>query len=89
TKDNVLLVDGQQFVIRNKSVSAIATPGHTSGYYSFIFPMCEAGKRHNAGFYFGSDIPSSADDKISQALSFQKFANASQHVGVDLLLINR
>ncbi|KAH7405693.1 beta-lactamase-like protein [Phaeosphaeria sp. MPI-PUGE-AT-0046c] len=87
TKDQVL-TDGHQLVIGNTSVSIVATPGHTPGCYSFIFPVYEAGKRHNAGFYCGGGIPSSAADKTSQALSFQKFAKASRHAGVDVLLSN-
>lgn len=87
TKDKVL-TDGQQFVVGNTSVGVVATPGHTPGCYSFIFPVYDAGKRHNAGFYCGGGIPSSANDKTSQALSFQKFANASRDAGVDVLLSN-
>ena len=50
--------------------------------------MYEAGKRHNAGFYCKGGIPSLIDDKLSQVLSFQKFAHALHHTGVDVLLIN-
>lgn len=87
TRDKVL-TDGQQLVVGNTSVGVVATPGHTPGCYSFIFPVYDKGKPHNAGFYCGGGIPSSADDKTSQALSFQKFANASRHAGVDVLLSN-
>lgn len=69
-------------------MGVVATPGHTPGCYSFILPVYEGGKRHNAGFYCGGGNLASAPDKASQALSFQKFAKASEDAGVDVLLSN-
>lgn len=82
------MTDGQELVIGNTSVTTVATPSHTPGCYSFIFPMYKAGKRHNASFYCEDGIPSSAYYKTSQVLSFQMFANASHHADVGVFLIN-
>jgi hypothetical protein len=87
TRDKVL-TDGQQFVVGNTTVSVVATPGHTPGCYSFIFPVYDKGKPHNAGLYCGGGFPSSAADKTAQALSFRKFADASRNADVDVLLSN-
>lgn len=40
------IVDGDRIDCGDKSIEVIATPGHTAGCMSFIFPVCENGGKH-------------------------------------------
>jgi metallo-beta-lactamase class B len=53
TKD-VVLTEGQPFVIGDLTVTPIAIPGHTPGSLAFIFPVKENGKIHMAGLFGGT-----------------------------------
>jgi phosphoribosyl 1,2-cyclic phosphodiesterase len=87
-KKDKILTDGQVLKVGNTSITAVATPGHTPGCYSFIFPVYEQAVKHTVGFFGGGGIPSSADAKTAQIQSFTKFANAADRANVDVLLSN-
>jgi phosphoribosyl 1,2-cyclic phosphodiesterase len=87
-KKDKILTDGQVLKVGNTSITAVATPGHTPGCYSFIFPVYEQAVKHMVGFFGGGGIPSAADAKTTQVQSFTKFANAADRANVDVLLSN-
>lgn len=86
-KDKII-TDGQVLKVGNTSITAVGTPGHTPGCFSFIFPVYERAVKHMVGFYGGGGIPSKAQDKTSQVQSFTKFSNAADQANVDVLLSN-
>ncbi|KAH7165265.1 beta-lactamase-like protein, partial [Dactylonectria macrodidyma] len=82
------LVDKDILTVGNTSVDIYATPGHTPGCISLLFPVYEHGQKHLAGLYGGGGIPSNAEDKATQIESFAKFAALVKSRGADVLLSN-
>lgn len=83
-----VLADRDTLTVGNTSVEIYATPGHTPGCVSLMFPVYEHGKKHLAGLYGGGGVPSSAEDKATQIESFQKFTKLVKDRGADVLLSN-
>ncbi|KAK7397690.1 hypothetical protein QQX98_012941 [Neonectria punicea] len=83
-----VLDGGDVLTVGNTSVEIYATPGHTPGCISLMFPVYDRSKKHLAGLYGGGGIPSSAADKATQIESFQKFAKRVKDRGADVLLSN-
>lgn len=46
--------DGEVFVLGNKKIRCVLTPGHTMGVLSFFFDVTENGKTYRAGLYGGA-----------------------------------
>ncbi|KPM44932.1 hypothetical protein AK830_g1673 [Neonectria ditissima] len=83
-----VLNGGDVLTIGNTSLQVYATPGHTPGCISLMFPVYDRGEKHLAGLYGGGGIPSGAEDKATQIESFQKFARRVEARGADVLLSN-
>ena len=51
------ITDGDILNFGDKQVRVVATPGHTAGCMSFIFPVRESLKKHVAGLFGGATAP--------------------------------
>ena len=80
--------DGQEVTYGNTSVKLIATPGHTPGTMSLIFPVIENGKQHMAAMWGGTGIPSQVQSIENYIQSAAKFARLEKELGVDVALSN-
>ena len=81
--------DGDSIVCGNKSIKVIATPGHTAGCMSFIFPVYDNGEKHMACLFGGATAPwGDEDGKQLQRRSALKFAKAAADERCDVALTN-
>ena len=81
--------DGDQIACGNKSIKVIATPGHTEGCMSFIFPVSENGEKHMACLFGGATAPWGDEaGKQLQRQSILKFMNATADAHCDVTLTN-
>jgi len=53
---DIYLVDGMKIKIGNEIIQTVATPGHSPGCLSFIFPVKDNGEIHMAGIMGGSAV---------------------------------
>lgn len=73
----------------NKSIKVIATPGHTAGCMSFVFPVYENGKEHMACLFGGATAPwGDEKGKELQKQSAVKFMKAAAVNHCDVALTN-
>ncbi|KAK4624618.1 hypothetical protein CLAFUW4_05324 [Fulvia fulva] len=80
--------DGQTLDFGNFSMQFVATPGHTPGAMSLIFPVQDHGAKHLAGMNGGAGIASNTTAKANQVESYAKLASISAEAGVDTLMAN-
>lgn len=80
--------DGQELDFGNFSVRFVATPGHTPGAMSLIFPVVDHGTSHLSGMNGGAGIASNATAKEDQVESYAKLAAVAKEAGVDTLMAN-
>lgn len=83
-----VIVDDQELDFGNFSLRFIATPGHTPGAMSLIFPVSDHGRTHLAGMNGGAGIAANASAKQDQIRSYAKFAAAAKEAGVGTLVAN-
>lgn len=81
--------DGDSIDCGDKRIKAIATPGHTAGCMSYIFPVLERGEKHMACL-FGGATPPWGDEagKVIQKRSVAKFMKAAEENRCDVALVN-
>ncbi len=81
--------DGDIIDCGNKAIEVIHTPGHTDGCMSFVFPISENGRIHNA-VLFGGATPSWNDEaaKIIQKQSVEKIKQIAETADVEVALTN-
>jgi metallo-beta-lactamase class B len=87
TEDETL-VDGQEVVLGNLTVTTVTTPGHTLGTISLIFPVYDNGKAHVAGLSGGTGTPNNQTLREMKIESQNRFADIATHSGVDVILSN-
>ena len=81
--------DDDQIICGDKSIKVIATPGHTEGCMSFIFPVSENGEKHMACLFGGATAPwGDETGKRIQRQSVLKFMNAAADAHCDVALTN-
>lgn len=83
-----IVTDGQELTFGNFSIRFIATPGHTPGSTSLIFPVFDHGNKHLVGLNGGAGTASNASAKEDQIESLFKLAAVAEEAGVDTLLAN-
>ena len=81
--------DGDTIDCVDKQIKVVATPGHTAGCMSFIFPVLDNGEAHMACL-FGGATPPWGDDvgKEEQRQSVLKFMKAAKENHCDVALVN-
>lgn len=86
-RKDIVIADGEQFTVGDVTFRFVATPGHTPGAVSSIFPVWDHGEPHMAAMYGGFGIPGNAANKQLQLASLAKF-KAATGTAVDTLLAN-
>lgn len=76
------LVDGEELEFGDTKIKAVFTPGHSEGCFSFIIPVTDEGRPHQAALWGGSGIlrSSNVDDYYD---SWMKFSCICREYHVD------
>lgn len=83
------IADGDKISFGDKQVQIVATPGHTAGCMSFIFPVTEGGEKHIAGIFGGATAPwNDPEGKLIQLKSVEKFSRIAKECHMDVALTN-
>lgn len=79
------LVDGEELVFGDTKIKAVFTPGHSAGCFSFILPVTDEGRPHQAALWGGSGIlrSSNVDDYYDSWMKFSQICRES-HVDVEI-----
>ena len=81
--------DGDIIDCGDKHIKVIATPGHTPGCMSYLFPVMEHGEKHMACLFGGATAPWGDEaGKAIQKQSVAKFAKAAKENHCDVALVN-
>src|SRR5690242_1978681 len=80
--------DGQEVTLGSVTITTVATPGHTLGTISLIFPLFENGETHVAGLSGGTGTPNNQTLRQMKVASQNRFADIASEKGVDVLLSN-
>ena len=84
---DIYLTDGMKIKIGSVIFQITATPGHSPGCLSFIFPVTDNGEKHVAGIMGGSAVwPTQAETKLYKA-SVEYFSAVAKSAGCDVGLI--
>lgn len=83
-----LIEDGQQITLGDFTMTAIATPGHTPGTTSFIFPVTWNGEEHVASYFGGQGSPSSVPDLVEFRSSIDKMSIYNDLMQADVVISN-
>jgi metallo-beta-lactamase class B len=78
---DIYLLDGMKIKIGSVIFQIIATPGHSPGCLSFIFPVTDNGETHMAGIMGGSAVwPTQVETRLykSSVEYFKAFAQAAK-----------
>ena len=81
--------DGNIIDCGDKHIQVIATPGHTAGCMSYIFPVFDNGIKHMACLFGGTTPPwGNEAGKEEQKQSVEKFMKAAKDNHCDVALAN-
>ncbi len=81
--------DGDTIDCGDKQIKVIATPGHTAGCMSYIFPVLDNGEKHIACLFGGATPPwGDKAGKEVQKQSVMKFMKAAKDEHCDVALVN-
>lgn len=81
--------DGDVIACGDKQIQVVATPGHTPGCMSFIFPVFENGEKHTAALLGGSTPPwNGQDQEEKHRQSIVKFKEEAKKQHADVALTN-
>lgn len=78
---DIFLTDGMKIKVGSEIFQIVATPGHSPGCLSFIFPVTDNGEKHVAGIMGGSAVwPTQAETRLYKASIeyFKAFAEAAK-----------
>lgn len=85
---DVYIQDGDTITLGDKTIHVYATPGHTPGGLSYIFPVRENGKIHMAGLWGGTTPPRETTGVIQYLQSLDYFMQEAKKKKVDVALSN-
>jgi len=87
-EDNLVLIDGD--VELGKGVAIIATPGHTRGTLSYIFPVHDRGRALTIAYAGGTafNFPREAENFAIYRDSQKKMGDAARAAGATVLMTN-
>ena len=81
--------DGDTIDCGDKHIKVIATPGHTAGCMSYVFPVLDNGEEHTACLFGGATAPwGDVAGKEIQKQSVIKFIKAVKENHCDVALVN-
>jgi len=85
---DIALKDGDGITLGGITVKVYATPGHTSGTLSMIFPVYERGQKHVAGLMGGSGGGQDSASVHQQIASLARWQTLTRAAGVDTIIAN-
>jgi metallo-beta-lactamase class B len=80
-KIDIYLTDGMKIKVGNEIIQIVATPGHSPGCVSFIFPVTDNGEAHMAGLMGGMAVwPTQIETRLykSSVEYFKAFAMSAK-----------
>jgi metallo-beta-lactamase class B len=81
---DIYLTDGMKIKHGNAFIEAVATPGHSTGCMSFIFPVTDHGEKHMAGLMGGTAVwPTNLETRLYKA-SIEYFKSIAVESGCDI-----
>jgi metallo-beta-lactamase class B len=81
---DIFLNDGMKIKIGNTYIQAVATPGHSPGCISYIFPVYENGEKHMAGVMGGRGVwPTDTEARLFKS-SVEYFKAIAGDAGCDV-----
>ena len=84
-RDDIAVRDGYTITLGDTTVTLVATPGHTPGTISPIFPVRDGGDVHYVGYWGASAVSFLPPEGIVQYMgSVDRFARIDQRVDVPL-----
>jgi metallo-beta-lactamase class B len=84
-RDDIAVRDGYTITLGDKTVRIVATPGHTPGTLSFIFPVRDGNDEHYVGYWGASAVSFLPPEGILQYMgSADRFARIDPRVDVPL-----
>lgn len=83
-KRDKVLTDGGTVSLGGMTVTAVATPGHTPGTFSFILPVVDHGQTHWAAYWGGNGLPHDLRGQQTFLDALYHFSQATSRVGVDV-----
>lgn len=87
-KIDIYIQDKDTITLGNKTIDVYATPGHTPGGLSYIFPVTENGKIHMAGLWGGTTPPREKSGVRQYLKSLEYFTEQAKNKKVDVALSN-
>lgn len=87
-KIDVYIQDKDTITLGDKTIDVYATPGHTPGGLSYIFPVTENGKIHMAGLWGGTTPPREKNEVTQYLKSLAYFTEQAKNKKVDVALSN-
>lgn len=82
------LQDGDTVTLGDKTIVACATPGHTPGGLSYLFPVMEGGQQHMAALWGGTTPPRDPAGIAQYLQSLDHFTAVANSMGADVALSN-
>lgn len=84
---DIYLADGMKIKIGSVIFQIVATPGHSPGCLSFIFPVTDNGEKHVVGIMGGSAVwPTHAETRLYKS-SIEYFSAFAKTAGCDVGLV--
>lgn len=80
--------DGDVIKVGDMEIKVYATPGHTPGGLSFIFPVYDQGIEYTAGMWGGTAVSPNIETAITYLKSLDYFMEECEKEGVETLLTN-
>jgi metallo-beta-lactamase class B len=89
-RDSIVELEGRKITLGDTTVDVIATPGHTPGTLSFIFPVKDAGRTLTVAYSGGTafNFPRQAQAFAVYRDSQKKMAEAARAAGATILMSN-
>jgi metallo-beta-lactamase class B len=87
---DIVATDGQKLTLGDQTVTIIATPGHTLGTLSFLFPVKDNGKTLTVAYSggMGFNFPRSKERFDTYIHSAEKFGAAAKAAGASIIFSN-
>ena len=85
---DVYLRDGDAVTLGDKTVRSYATPGHTPGGLSYLFPVTEGERTYQAALWGGSTPPRDLLGTVTYLRSLDRFWAAAEALGAQVALSN-
>jgi len=87
-EDDMILSDGQEITLGDRTITVVETPGHTPGTVSLIFPVSDNGTPHVAALFGGQGKPRDIASYMEFRRGLNHFADYTDRMQADVILSN-